>query len=90
MSETEASPAPSATTHPTGSSHAFRLERETVHVIEVQGMHFHAGSAVLMPVIDVDVGSRRRPEDEEVTVLAVIRRAFLHLEENPDQMERLC
>jgi peptidoglycan hydrolase-like protein with peptidoglycan-binding domain len=69
----------------TGGKHTFVLKRFRAHVLDVQDLHFHFDSAVLMP--DFNAGSQGLDgvDDDGVTGLDVVRTVYRHLERHPEQ-----
>jgi hypothetical protein len=73
---------------PAGARHTFRLSRLQAQLLEMEDLHFHHDSAVMLPdhspadAIDEKSGSA-------ITGLAVIRVCYLHAAANPDQ-KLLC
>ena len=69
----------------TDELHTFLLKQFLAHVLDVEDVHFHFDSAVLMPEFgdcgaDVDPADRNR-----ITGLAVIRAVYKHAEAHADQ-----
>ena len=73
---------------PTGQRHRLLIHRFKVYMVELEDLHFHLDSAVVLPDRDpadaVDAKS-----GTELTALSVIRTCYLYAEANPDK-KLLC
>lgn len=71
---------------PTGALHVFRLRPRKALVLEVEDLHFHHDSAVLLPDYEA---APNAPDgtghQDRVTGLAVLRACYLHAKKNPAQ-----
>lgn len=70
----------------TGALHVFRLRPRKALVLEVEDLHFHHDSAVLLPDYEV---TQHVPDgaghQDRITGLAVLRACYLHAKKNPAQ-----
>jgi len=79
MSETEVNPREPEEfwERPTDERHRFQLARFHGHRLEVEDLHFHHDSAVLLPDYETEE-TAPPPGREHLTGLAVLRAAYLH------------
>ncbi|MBU0640197.1 MAG: hypothetical protein KKB50_15130 [Planctomycetes bacterium] len=70
---------------PTGKRHRFALRNLHGYILEVEDLHFHYNSAVMMPDYKPGEPDAHEPERYRVTGLAVLRACYLHARDNPDQ-----
>jgi hypothetical protein len=75
-------------TLPTGQRHVLRVHRFKADLVELEGSHFHAGSAVMLPERDPEDASDARSGDG-ITGLGLIRAVFLHAASHPTK-KLLC
>jgi hypothetical protein len=72
----------------TGSQHIFQLRRFKGHILEVEDVHFHHDSAVLLPDIEpapAPASSGAATHQDRITGLAVLAACFRHAQQNPGQ-----
>jgi outer membrane protein OmpA-like peptidoglycan-associated protein/peptidoglycan hydrolase-like protein with peptidoglycan-binding domain len=69
---------------PTDRSHVFRLERFQCHVLEMEDVHFHHDSAVLLPDHG-DCGKSGAGEAQRIAGLGVLEACFRHAKAQPKQ-----
>lgn len=70
---------------PTGARHTFTVRHFRGHVLDVEDVHFHFDSAVLLPDFG-DCGADVDPSDRNrITGLAVVRATYLHAQAHPGQ-----
>jgi hypothetical protein len=68
----------------TGQHHRVLIHRFEVAMVEVEDLHFHHDSAVLMP--DHDPADAADPKSgNDLTALSVIRAGYLYAKENPNK-----
>lgn len=70
----------------TGALHVFRLRPRRAFVLEIEDLHFHHDSAVLLPDYEA---TQSAPDgaghQDRITGLAVLRACYLHAKKNPAQ-----
>jgi len=71
---------------PTDQRHRFRLKQYHGHILEVEDLHFHTDSAVMMPNYEAGTSHHESSERTPITGLAVLRACYLHAQENPSQL----
>lgn len=70
----------------TGKLHIFRLRMFAALVLEVEDVHFHFDSAVLLPDFgDPKKGGADPADQNKVTGLSILRTAYMHASCNPEQ-----
>lgn len=67
----------------TGAKHTFRLQSFRGHVLEVEDVHFHHDSAVLLP--DYQHSGASTGEEDHINGLAVLTACYRHAKRNPAQ-----
>ena len=68
----------------TGQRHVIRIIRPAVDLVEVEDLHFHLDSAVILPDRDpADVADARSGTD--LTSLSILRACYLHAKANPSK-----
>jgi hypothetical protein len=68
----------------TGQRHVFQIARLRVDLVEMEDLHFHLDSAVMMP--DRDPTDAVDPRSgSALTGLSVLRGCYLHAKDNPDK-----
>jgi outer membrane protein OmpA-like peptidoglycan-associated protein len=68
---------------PTGAEHEFRLSRMQGLLLEVEDVHFHFDSAVMMPDYGDCTASVDAADANHISGLAVLRACYLHAERMP-------
>ena len=68
---------------PTGEEHTIVVERSAATLIEMEDVNFHFDSAVLLPDHRSD-DVPAKPDQDQVTGLAVLRACYLHADDHPD------
>ena len=66
----------------TEQMHVFRVGRVRCYVLEMEDVHFHHNSAVMLPE---PPGSTESTDGHTITGLAVLRACLLHAKANPEQ-----
>lgn len=69
----------------TSARHTFRLHDFQGYILEVEDLHFHHDSAVLLPDYKADDSSTTSMGHERITGLAVLCACYHHVERNPAQ-----
>jgi hypothetical protein len=70
---------------PTGASHQFQLRKFREFIIEMEDLHFHHDSAVMLPDFDTESPTPDATIEPRITALAILAKTLRHAEQNPTQ-----
>src|SRR5262245_31525717 len=66
-----------------GQSHPFQFQRFHEFVLELEDLHFHHDSAVLLPDFDTESKDPTLPAEPRITALAILAECYRELKRNP-------